>query len=117
MPTDDDPKKKEDIDALTSLEFFESKIILEDTLAELDELNSSFPATREFLKGRGLTRVSELDKAGMRELAGHLKSTLRETLEKRFLAEYGVQSRDELAEKDRLEMDKTISNLVDSFKA
>ncbi|MBI5045857.1 MAG: hypothetical protein HZC14_02570 [Candidatus Niyogibacteria bacterium] len=121
MPADNDSKKdndkgKKDIDALLSLELFESNMILEDSLAELDKLNSSFPITREFLKARGLTKVTELDKIGMRELTKHLKLTLRETLEKRFLAECGVQSRDELTAKDRLEVDETISKIMDSFK-
>jgi hypothetical protein len=46
-------------------------------LAELKDTNSAFPATQEFLKGRGLTHVNQLSKRGMRDLTAHLQGILR----------------------------------------
>lgn len=46
---------------------------LESSLAKLQEVNSSFPATREFLKIKGLESVAELDRDGMRELQDFLR--------------------------------------------
>ncbi len=48
-----------------------------ETLTQLEDLNSAFPATREFLEARGLTNVRQLDKAGMQELKEHLERTLQ----------------------------------------
>jgi len=42
----------------------------------LDELNSAFPETQKFLRDRGLTKVSQLDEAGRRQLTEHLRSVL-----------------------------------------
>lgn len=47
------------------------------TLTQLEDLNSSFPATREFLESRGLTNVRQLDKSGLQELKEHLERTLQ----------------------------------------
>ena len=47
------------------------------TLASLEDANSAFPATQEFLQARGLTNVRELDKQGMQELREHLERTLQ----------------------------------------
>ena len=44
----------------------------------LDDLNSAFPATKEFLTARGLTRVSQLDEAGREELRQYLETLLRQ---------------------------------------
>ncbi|HSD12804.1 MAG TPA: hypothetical protein VLC10_04560 [Patescibacteria group bacterium] len=48
-----------------------------ETLTQLEDLNSAYPATKEFLAARGLTNVRELDKEGMRELKEHLERTLQ----------------------------------------
>ena len=45
---------------------------------ELDEMNSAYPATREFLRQRGLTRVSQLDETGRQELTEHLQRLLQQ---------------------------------------
>ena len=42
-------------------------------LAKLEEVNSFYPATRQFLRARGLDRVSELGSDGRRELLAHLR--------------------------------------------
>ncbi|MEK7647260.1 MAG: hypothetical protein AAB378_02705 [Patescibacteria group bacterium] len=110
-----DNKGNEDIDALKSLEFLESKIILEDTLEELNNLNSFFPATRNFLASKGLKKVAELDKDGMRELTEHLKLTLCKAMEKMFLAEHKAQSREELSEEDLLELNGVFAKIMSSF--
>lgn len=47
------------------------------TLASLEDANSAFPATQEFLRARGLTNVRELDKQGLAELREHLERTLK----------------------------------------
>jgi hypothetical protein len=44
----------------------------------LDELNSSFPDTKEFLEARGLTKVSQLDEQGREELTDYLTKKLHE---------------------------------------
>jgi len=44
----------------------------------LDEINSAFPATKDFLAARGLTRVSQLDESGREELSQHLETLLRQ---------------------------------------
>ncbi len=49
-------------------------------LDQLDELNSAFPATRQFLESRGVTRVSQLDSEGRDELMAHLQRTLQTIL-------------------------------------
>ena len=43
----------------------------------LDEVNSNFPATREFLTARGLTLVSQLDEQGRLGLEAHLIQILQ----------------------------------------
>lgn len=48
-----------------------------ETLSQLEDLNSAFPATKEFLVARGLTNVRQLDAQGMRELKEHLERTLQ----------------------------------------
>jgi hypothetical protein len=40
-------------------------------------MNSAFPATLEFLKARGLSHVSQLNRQGVRELTAHLERVLR----------------------------------------
>jgi hypothetical protein len=50
---------------------------LEDSLAKLQEVNSSFPATREFLKIKGCNSVAELDREEMRELQEFLRGIYR----------------------------------------
>jgi hypothetical protein len=47
------------------------------TLAALEDANSAFPATQEFLQSRGLTNVRQLDKQGMQDLREHLERTLQ----------------------------------------
>ncbi len=49
---------------------------LKTTIKELDDINSRFPATQEFLQSKGLTHVSELDEEGRKELEVYLKKTL-----------------------------------------
>lgn len=48
---------------------------LQGTLARMEDYVSSFPATKEFLKARGLSNVRELDIRGRRELVDHLERT------------------------------------------
>ncbi|MEY4744606.1 MAG: hypothetical protein RL272_551 [Candidatus Parcubacteria bacterium] len=48
-----------------------------ETLTRLEDLNSMFPATKEFLAARGLTNVRQLDKTGLEELKAHLERTLK----------------------------------------
>ncbi len=50
---------------------------LEDSLASLQEVNSSFPATKEFLKIKGCHSVAELDREGLRELEEFLLGIYR----------------------------------------
>lgn len=47
------------------------------TLAALEDANSAFPATQEFLQARGLTNIRQLDKQGMQELKAHLEGILQ----------------------------------------
>lgn len=51
------------------------------SLEIIDELNSSFPYTKEFLAARGVTRVSQLDEQGKFDLQEHLRITLRNLLQ------------------------------------
>lgn len=55
------------------MDWNEERQRLEKLLDELKDLNSSYPATQEFLQARGLTHVNELDKQGTQELIAHLK--------------------------------------------
>ncbi|OGY67621.1 MAG: hypothetical protein A3B16_01270 [Candidatus Zambryskibacteria bacterium RIFCSPLOWO2_01_FULL_45_43] len=48
----------------------------QDSLKKLQDTNSAFPATREFLLTRGLTNVSELNEQGMKDLQNHLLDVL-----------------------------------------
>lgn len=41
-----------------------------------EDLNSAFPATREFLESRGLTNIRQLDNQGMRDLDMYLQAYL-----------------------------------------
>lgn len=54
----------------------EANQLLEKKCTELSLLNSSFPATREFLEQRGLRNVNELDKKGREDLVSYLKKLL-----------------------------------------
>lgn len=47
------------------------------TLASLEDANSAYPATQEFLRARGLTNVRQLDKQGLADLKAHLEATLQ----------------------------------------
>lgn len=49
----------------------------EQLVSDLEDLNSMFPATKEFLTARGLTNVRQLDKRGREELVAHLQNVLR----------------------------------------
>ena len=60
-----------------NIELTTLRVEQERLLAGLTDTNSSFPATQEFLRARGLTHVSQLDKQGVRELTAHLKGILR----------------------------------------
>lgn len=40
---------------------------------QLEDLNSDYPETAEFLRDRGLTNVRELDESGRAELVSHLQ--------------------------------------------
>ena len=48
----------------------------QNALRILQDANSEYPATKEFLRARGLSSVAELDDAGVEELMAHLKATL-----------------------------------------
>ena len=56
---------------------------LEAHARKLDDLNSRFPETREFLEARGLTNVSQLDAEGKAALEAHLKKVLADALAKK----------------------------------
>jgi len=75
-----DPKDREDL-------VKELSVLDDEQLAEvngkltklrdsLDDLNSAFPETRNFLQARGLTKVSQLDEAGRKALTEHLRAVL-----------------------------------------
>jgi len=42
----------------------------------LEDANTVFPETRDFLNARGLTHVSQLDRQGLEDLRRHLESAL-----------------------------------------
>jgi len=46
------------------------------TKSSLEDLNSAYPTTQEFLRQRGLTNVRELDAQGREDLKRHLEGTL-----------------------------------------
>jgi len=48
-----------------------------EALAGLEDLNSAFPATQDFLRARGLTNVRQLDKEGNAALRAHLEGILK----------------------------------------
>ena len=50
---------------------------LEDSLTKLQEANSRFPATREFLKIKGCNSVAELNREEMRDLQEFLRGIYR----------------------------------------
>lgn len=52
---------------------------LESLRDRLGDVNSGFPATREFLAARGLTHVDQLDADGRNALTAHLERLLRES--------------------------------------
>ncbi len=43
----------------------------------LEEINSKFPETRQFLRDRGMEHMAELDGRGRRELLEHLQQIAR----------------------------------------
>ncbi len=45
-------------------------------LKKLEEVNSFYPATQQFLRSRGLEHVSELGTDGRQELLAHLQGLL-----------------------------------------
>lgn len=49
---------------------------LEKMAERLGDLNSAYPATKEFLKLKGVSHVRELDAAGRQELAAYLRAEL-----------------------------------------
>ena len=49
---------------------------LDRLLKKLEEVNSFYPATQQFLRSRGLEHVSELGTEGRQELLAHLKGLL-----------------------------------------
>ncbi|MBI3046541.1 MAG: hypothetical protein HYY86_03350 [Candidatus Harrisonbacteria bacterium] len=55
---------------------------LEKQRDKLDEINSGYPETKKFLEFRGLTRVSQLDSEGKRELNEHLLIVLKDIQKK-----------------------------------
>ncbi len=50
---------------------------IDQLLESLQDLNSKYPATQEFLKQRGLTNVRQLDAQGREDLLTHLRDVLR----------------------------------------
>ena len=50
---------------------------LKERLRCLQDVNSKFPETQEFLRARGLEHVSELDEDGIKELEAHLREVLK----------------------------------------
>lgn len=69
IPTDDFRKELEKIAQA-----------LKKTLNDLEDVNSSFPATQEFLCAKGLTHIRELDKKGRDELVEYLQKTYQSLL-------------------------------------
>ena len=57
--------------------------VFQQLVRALRDANSRMPATTEFLRGRGLTHIDELDDDGRRQLIEHLRRTFREELERR----------------------------------
>lgn len=49
---------------------------LENLKGNLEDLNSAFPATQEFLKLKGVSNVRELNREGRRELTAYLEAEL-----------------------------------------
>lgn len=47
---------------------------------DLEDLNSQFPATKEFLQSKGLENVRELNERDRKELLVHLTKKYRELL-------------------------------------
>ncbi len=58
----------------------QTKKMLKKLLNQLQDMNSRFPATREFLKLRGLDSVSQLDTDGLIELQDHLQGVYKRLL-------------------------------------
>lgn len=50
---------------------------LERMLRRLEDVNSFYPATQQFLRERGLEHVSELGHDGRQELVTHLQQILK----------------------------------------
>lgn len=85
------------LDALKEIESAYERIISDDNLKanvgkhlealkknldKLDEINSSYPETKKFLEFYGVTRVSQLDEKGKKELREHLLNIHKDILEK-----------------------------------
>jgi hypothetical protein len=50
----------------------------EDAKKQTDDLISSLAPTKEWLESKGLTNISQLDEAGMKELKAHLERMVAE---------------------------------------
>src|SRR3989344_1791345 len=60
-----------------ALDLDSAKRSLEQSLRTIEDVNSMFPATQDFLRARGLTNIRELDDAGREELRKHLQLELQ----------------------------------------
>jgi hypothetical protein len=75
--TDEECKRLEqELEKLDVSELKALNVQLVQERTALEDLNSSYPATQEFLQARGLTNVRQLDAAGRAELVKHLEKTL-----------------------------------------
>jgi hypothetical protein len=63
-----------------NLPLTEAKRDLEKLRDKLQDLNSQYPATRQFLYSRGLKHVSELDAQGMKDLREYLTGEYKKLL-------------------------------------
>ena len=50
-------------------------------LEKLQDVNSFYPATQQFLRLRGLDHITELGEDGRQELLSHLRSLLKRTIQ------------------------------------
>ena len=63
-----------------NLPLTEARRDLEKLRNKLQDMNSQYPATRQFLYSRGLTHVSELDAQGMKDLREYLTGEYKKLL-------------------------------------
>ena len=70
-------KTAEVADKFDALDLDGAERSLKESLRTIEDVNSMFPATQDFLRARGLTNIRELDDAGREELRKHLQLELQ----------------------------------------